>query len=355
MILRLACVLALSLALSGCPEAEYLLTVDAKSDLEPGVDFVVVRTETARGPGAPFEELAQVGAFRGEDYLRGARVAEVSALSLGLVRLRVSLIDAGGEVVVQRTVSVQLRGSSAITVVLARRCAGEACGEELTCVNGRCVSPECGMDGAPPCPAPACDDAADCAAAACADAACASEACLVRPRDAECGDGERCDPVRGCVPGTGGACTPEGVACDDGDPCTSGDVCSDAMCRGTSYACTPGACETLECDGAGGCTSTPVTDCCGNGTCEAGETCAGCAADCPPTRVCDSCRAWDCCVVLGAVTRYDADCSACTPCDACAMASSCHTCAHPMGGDCRYDTQECNVRYEECNCRDECL
>ena len=47
-----------------------------------------------------------------------------------------------------------------------------------------------------------------------------------------------------------------GADCDDGDACTA-DTCS-----------------------AGTCTNTPIDNCCGNGTCEAGEDCDTCAADC---------------------------------------------------------------------------
>ena len=346
---------ALSLLALGCPAAEYAVVVDARTDLEPGVDFVLVRTESATPDGA-WREVAESGAFRGEDFLRGQRVAELDAVSLGPMRLRVSLVDVAGAVVVDREVSIDVRGSTGIVVVLTRRCAGQTCpgpGDDpdaTTCANGRCVPPAC-----TDCVTPSCETDSDCSAAPCADVSCAVEACLVRPRDEYCAEGERCDAVRGCVPESGGACTPEGSGCDDGDPCTSDDTCTGGTCGGTSYACTPGACETAECDGEGGCTTTPMPDCCGNGTCDGGETCTTCPADCgTPVRVCDSCRRWDCCVVIGAVTRYDGDCSTCTPCDACGMAASCHTCAHPMGGDCRYDTQECNVRFEDCNCRDEC-
>ncbi len=346
---------------AGCPTAELVVAVDVRTDFAPGVEFVTVRTESSTSRedlvagGASMR--VELGAFRGDDFLDGRRVAELSPIAAGSTYIRVSLLDTSGSIVVDRVTVIDVRENTGVVVVLSRRCAGVRCPgpaddpEETTCSNGQCVRPDCGSGSSIACGAPACSIDADCSAASCAVARCADGTCLVRPSDTLCMAEERCDGEAGCV----ARCPMEGAECDDGDDCTSDDVCTGGVCAGMPYVCEPTACGTLTCDGLGGCTASTGPGCCGNGTCDTGEDCTSCPADCgAPVQVCDSCRAWDCCVVLGAVTRYDADCSSCTPCDACGMGASCHTCPHPMGGDCRYDTQECNVRFDPCNCRDEC-
>jgi V8-like Glu-specific endopeptidase len=76
--------------------------------------------------------------------------------------------------------------------------------------------------------------------------------------------------------------------CDDGNPCTAG------SCVG------------------GSCVFDPIADCCGNGTCEAGEDCTTCAADCPTgtaascgNGICETADGEDC-------TNCAADCNGVT-------------------------------------------
>lgn len=183
-----------------------------------------------------------------------------------------------------------------------------------------------GDDGGPTCP-PSCDDSVACTSDSCVAGSCTHEA-----NDAACSDGERCNPVLGCVPthcssdpecsdglycngaercdaaapGTGcTAGTP--IACNDGAACTV-DACDEDMDRCVS---TPndGACaDTVDCtidacapggSDPSGCVHTPDASLCAGDFCTVGRVCnptAGCvggaARACSDSSPCtdDSCN-----------------------------------------------------------------
>ena len=107
---------------------------------------------------------------------------------------------------------------------------------------------------------------------------------------------------RSCLDG-GGGCTGPGD-CGDSDACTS-DSCSGGICSNTPITCTPSnacfeaTCDSVtgcdevpidcddgdnctadSCDTGSGCVNDPISPCCGDGDCTAGEDCNSCPADC---------------------------------------------------------------------------
>jgi hypothetical protein len=184
-----------------------------------------------------------------------------------------------------------------------------------------------GGDGATACPT-TCDDGV-----ACTVDSCVGGECVRTPDDGACGDGERCNPVLGCVPvrcardeecddglhctgvercdpaaeGTG-CIAGANVECDDGASCTS-DACdedadgcvftpSDAACADT-VDCTSDRCDPSSAGGAPtGCVHEADDSLCATDYCTVGSTCdaaTGCTAgtprDCRDTTLCteDAC------------------------------------------------------------------
>ena len=126
-----------------------------------------------------------------------------------------------------------------------------------------------------------------------------------------------------CVPGEQ-VCVAEVQAdapCDDGDACTSGDLCTqDGVCEGAAVDCPdPAPCESVTCDGLGGCDVSPL-----EGFCRIGGTCYGDGAV-DPASPCRSCQAdttpdaWS----LGQVGAPCDDTDLCTFEDACGADGSC--------------------------------
>jgi hypothetical protein len=99
----------------------------------------------------------------------------------------------------------------------------------------------------------------------------------------QCQSSAACDGAGGCLFGNKPANTP----CIDGNSCTFGDVCNSGTCGGTPYSCPfPGPgfreCESVDCNGTGGCTTTDINegsvchDCCtGSGATCQGGVCQG--------------------------------------------------------------------------------
>ena len=154
----------------------------------------------------------------------------------------------------------------------------------------------------------------------------------------QCDDHDPCTLDR-CDPATG-AClhdpAPDGGACDDQDACTTLDRCAAGACKGLTLGncCGNGYCEAGEtcgcdadchgqpCDAPDACTDNAtcqgglclgelVPACCGNGLCEPGETCA-CAADCQG----QPCAAADACVTA-ATCQPDGACGGGQPLAVC--------------------------------------
>src|SRR5919204_2418899 len=82
-----------------------------------------------------------------------------------------------------------------------------------------------------------------------------------------------------------------GRSCDDGLACTKNDVCVQGVCKGTPYSCDDNnPCTADACDGAGGCTHTPVSGSCDDGNaCTTNDTCvAGVCRGTVPAEICDN-------------------------------------------------------------------
>ena len=157
-----------------------------------------------------------------------------------------------------------------------------------------------------------CDDGNDCTTDSCASEA----GCLHAPLDTgNCDDNDPCTVTDTCSLGncegsgafdcddldvcTEDSCVPflgcdnaplTGTPCDDSNECTTTDLCSNGQCFGSGAPdCDDGnACTTDVCVPPGGCLSTPLVPCCGDGVIDAPEECDdgnaqsgdGCDADC---------------------------------------------------------------------------
>lgn len=194
----------------GCSGDDLLLVVDLRTDLVPGVEFSSVRTivETGTDSGSFVDVLAPAGA----DFVGGQRVAELSGLSTGPIRIRVEAQTEEGTVVAARPVAITLTESLGVTVVLSRACLGVTCplpdGDPVAtaCLGDTCGDPACTVETPDACGEPACTVASDCAEGpACAPRVCSGGVCLGRPDDAACGVEEFCDPDAGCRPAVNAA------------------------------------------------------------------------------------------------------------------------------------------------------
>ncbi len=285
--MRASSIAVLAMGLAGCA-AGLELSVDVRSDLVVGleVDEAVVVVERSG------QELrrSRVALGASDDLVDGVRLADLSALSPGAYRVRVSL-RRGGVDVAERSQAFELAGDLAVLITLTRAC---------------------GDDGCEPAP---CSSPTECVTSSeCLRAACVGRVCLAVPDDARCAAGS-CHPVRGCGPSdrdagpvdsgppgdAGGrdagprptdagpgcavldcadpACA--GRGCDDGDACTYADVCDMGRCGGRPIRCDDGPCVTRTCVGTATCRETPRAD--GAACTDDGEACTD-----------DLCRAGTC-------------------------------------------------------------
>ena len=323
---------------SACASGEVTLLVEVKTDLAPGVEFTGARARVAPVyDGRRPVGVATRRADRADDarYERGVRIAELG-LTPGAFVVEVDLVDASGHAIASREIHIEVRGTTVLTVAIARSCLETTCpapgGDPVAteCLGRRCVPPSCSTGEEPGCERE-CDDDGDCPtpAAACARAACVDGACFAASDGASCLTGY-CDPTRGCVGApTGDAGTPvppdASVACgdcDDENPCTD-DACSGGTCVHASNAesCDDG----IFCNGADVCaggTCTHAGDpCAAPTTCsEADDACLGCvtSAECPaPSETAwSSCSYPSTCAEAGsqsrAVTTWTCSAGACT-------------------------------------------
>jgi len=301
--------LAAWLSSSACSPGQSDLFVELKTDLVPAAEFTRIRTIVRPSDGATAGREQDNPAMAGGDYLMGVRVAELGDLPPDDYTVRVELFGADGRQFIERSVRVNFRQSSGVTVIITRNCRGVVCPGDTTsvtlteCLGGRCVSPECAQGDEESCGDPQCSDAGDCVTPAdCAAAICDDGICFARPLVDGCPTDQYCDAAVGCVDlptatdagmpdgGDAGGCTMD-AECDDGIECTvdscdagvcvvatddsvctdgSGGACIDGFgCQydGCSPAtCVAGPCETARCDGE---TCTIESDC------EATEMCCG--------------------------------------------------------------------------------
>lgn len=201
----------------GC-EGDVSLVVDLRTDFVPGVEFVAARTAV---DGRVDDRVAA----RGDDFLRGIRIAEPGRFGRGVRDVTVTLLDLDGRELVQRHTVLNHDSDFAMTMLITRDCRDVTCpgagdaAELSTCIAGSCADPTCNERDRSGCPADECAVATDCpAAAACAEAICVEGTCLYAPAGGACGDALYCDPEQGClpIPTPGDAGTPDAGTPDAG-------------------------------------------------------------------------------------------------------------------------------------------
>ena len=333
-----------SLALAGCGGEGVGVSVDLKTDWQPGRQFVGVLTTVGVGLGHDFQPVGspEQTVSTTQDFLGGHRVAEFEGLAPGNYVIRVELLTPEGATLALRDTLLHLTEGYALTVLLTSSCDEVVCPgegsptENTACYGGRCVDPRCSPETPEFCGEPTCATDADCGAVGCAAGVCVESECLLRAEDRLCGDGYVCDLIGGCtldVGVDGGAgCAPTETSCDDaedddcdgdvdcadsdcasqscddGSVCTAGDVCTGGICTGSAMDCDDGnGCTDDSCDAIDGCQSTPNTAACDDGTwCNGSDTCRDGAcqdhADPPCTEFCNE-SAMNCDMCLG-----DGDC-----------------------------------------------
>lgn len=193
-----------------------------------------------------------------------------------------------------------------------------------------------GIDAAVVCSGPGdCDDHVDCTVDQCSDGDCNSV-----PDDGACSDGERCNPVNGCVPEV---CTSD-ADCDDGNACNGDETCGGAgadpvtnCAPGTVLVCDDGmSCTEDACDDAIGCVHTHHDERCDDLVPCTSDSCAATAgpSGCqhlPDSTLCNTgCTAGSTCTATGCVGGGARDCgdsNVCTAdsCDASAAGFCVHT------------------------------
>ncbi len=176
--------------------------------------------------------------------------------------------------------------------------------------------------------------------------------------DADCDDGAYCNGSETCVGGTcqsgSNPCPDDGMFCNgdefcnedtnecmsSGNPCAAGTICNEAYDR---------------CD----------EDCCGNGTCDYGESCTTCPGDCMSSQsegTCEACFKGKCDGYCHPV-KEGPDCPDCAPPSYCCGdgicegAEDCYNCEvdcgppppSPYCGD-----DSCGSGEDQCNCPDDC-
>ncbi|UJR84918.1 hypothetical protein [Sandaracinus amylolyticus] len=388
---------------AGCEESA-ALTIDLRTDLAPGIEFVRVRAEHSTHPfdddGDGVRSVEQLASSSTDYVHRGGRVAELDGLRPGASYVRVSLIDAQGRVVVDRITTVDVRRRVSMVVVITRACRGVVCPgpsdgpEATTCIAGRCVPPDCSPENPGACGEPSCTTDEECRPdAECAVGLCLDRECFYVGVDERCATDQWCGPDVGCLvrPGLesdGGmpdarACATNETACDDGededcddlvdcaDPdclavtcddgsaCTSDDACtSDGTCDGTSIECDDGeVCTADSCDPSTGCAHDPVEGGCDDGSaCTESDTCVegacvGTAITCDDGNVCtdDACDPATGCTQTANTAPCD-DTFFCNGTDRCAGSTcSMHTSA-PCAQFCNETTERCDQCAADADC-----
>ncbi|MFH1533199.1 MAG: hypothetical protein ABIK09_20940 [Pseudomonadota bacterium] len=199
-------------------------------------------------------------------------------------------------------------------------------GTDAPCLVTTCdaVTGDCGL--APGSDSAPCDDGDPCTIAD----SCGGGACLPG-ETANCTDGNPCTDD-GCDTDAGCTHTPNTLPCDDGSGCTVDDGCQDGVCVGEGdlvcdddNGCTDDSCEPLS-----GCVYTPnIAPCDDGNACTAADACAdsacmaGAPMDCDDEDACtaDSCEPPSGCVFTPNANPCD-DGNLCTD-DSCEPASGC--------------------------------
>jgi len=183
-------------ALAACTNDEGLLLVDLRTDLLPGQEFELVSVSLGDAPSMA------VPATTDMQFITGERVAEIAVDHGSSATLDVSLVK-DGDVVLTRSIRVDVAGQTGVTVVMTRDCRGVTCDSPaaLACLGGRCVSERCTEETPAECgDVPDCAVDADCdGSLSCVTPTCAAGACLRGTDAASCTSAEICDPDVGCA------------------------------------------------------------------------------------------------------------------------------------------------------------
>ncbi|HEY8427835.1 MAG TPA: cell wall-binding repeat-containing protein, partial [Sandaracinaceae bacterium] len=179
------------------------LTVELATDLIAGGDYLTVETELSDAGGSS-RGSARIQLGGGLVTATSPQpVAEFPGLAAGRYTILVRLLDPeGGALVVQRAL-VEVDGPTVRTIVVARACAGVACGAGETCAEGTCVPLECSLDreaaGCQRAPACAADDECGEVASACITPRCVLGACLEVPEHGRCAGELVCSADGECI------------------------------------------------------------------------------------------------------------------------------------------------------------
>ncbi|HBQ16796.1 MAG TPA: hypothetical protein DEF51_38580 [Myxococcales bacterium] len=305
---RAAHLAILALLLAGsCGSASRTLLVDVRTDLVPTIEFASVRLEIRREGDAASRSVER-DVEDADDFLAGARVAELQLDEPGAYSLTAQLLAADGRRLAVRRAVVDVDADVAVTLLLTRSCIGVVCpsGDPLAteCVGGRCVRPRCTDVSPDACGAGECTSDAECVPAqACAVGVCDGVgACVFGEHSGVCADEEWCHPDLGCM-GAGPICAAGYGDCDGSDlnGCET-PLDTDVDCGRCGAACAPangtgecqgGDCVLLACDaGTNDCDGIASNGCetTGDCTCDAAMCtfmCSvACTAHCPAGSSC---------------------------------------------------------------------
>lgn len=209
--------------LAGCDGGRSTLILQLKTDFVAGVELHAVEVVVEVG-GVRREASTDVGI--GDDFVEGARIAELEDVPAGTAEIEVSLLDAEGRVLASRPLRATYGpGAHAFTVLISRRCLDVTCpgpadpASATACVDGVCRDPSCSEENPERCGEPECEADADCTGgSACTAGACVAGRCFYRAADM-CGAEAYCDPELGCraLP-TPDAGVPDAGTLDAGPP-----------------------------------------------------------------------------------------------------------------------------------------
>jgi hypothetical protein len=239
------------LLVAGCGGDEARLFVDVRTDFLPEREFVRAVVRVTQGESVRSDmRLASAD----DPYVRGVRVLEATLPAGQRVQLEAELIAGDGRVIAERSVSVEVVETTAVTVVLSRM------------------------------PGSDCETSGDCeAAAACVTGVCVEGVCFAEVDDTACAAGERCDPDRGCELPANDAGTTDSGGAPDGGP-DGGRLCDPAAC-GVGTGCCPGLSGCVELRSEMRCGGCDVR-------CASGQRCLH--DDTTGTTFCTTCRPDDC-------------------------------------------------------------
>lgn len=277
--------LVVALAVAGCTSDEQpLVLVDLQTMCRPGVDFHSVAVAVTPEVGPTIQESRLVSAS--DDFIGGARVAEVALVSSGLTVVTLSLHHADGSLVASGVASELVDGATGVIVQVTDGCMGPLDGGPSDAATPDGTMPDAARDTSTSDVQPegAVDSGVDGGTDADADGADSSLVCTgIREVDV-------------CCPTTCGACGGTGCEARPGGPdeCCRLDVYySERSCRDfpppcvllspaptdpctgiqDDTLCCPTSCGT--CGGAG-CNTRPggAANCCGSDIRASGRDCA---------------------------------------------------------------------------------